>query len=72
MESNLKDEKDAVRQYNEAARVCDEAKDDGSRELFKGMIQGEERHVEYLEAKLRSIEEMGIASYLSQQSHAGT
>jgi bacterioferritin len=66
MEINLKDEQDAVRQYNEAVRVCEQAKDDGSRSLFKHMIQDEERHVEYLEAQLHSIKEMGIANYLSQ------
>src|SRR5450755_2838200 len=35
MEINLKDEQDAVRQYNLAAKVCVEAKDDGSRALFQ-------------------------------------
>ena len=70
MEINLKDERDAVRQYNDAVRVCSEANDDGSRELFKGMIEDEERHVEYLEAQLHSIKEMGIANYLSQHLYA--
>ncbi len=67
MEINLKDEKDAVRQYNGAIKVCVEAKDDGSRVLFEHMIKDEERHVDYLEAQLHSIKEMGIANYLSQQ-----
>jgi bacterioferritin len=67
MEINLKDEQDAVRQYNAAVKVCVEAKDDGSRALFERMIKDEERHVDYLEAQLHSIKEMGIANYLSQQ-----
>jgi bacterioferritin len=69
MEINLKDEQDAVRQYNEAARVCVEANDDGSRALFERMIKDEDRHVDYLEAQLHSIKEMGIANYLSQHLH---
>lgn len=69
IEINLKDEQDAVRQYNLAARVCVEAKDDGSRALFQRMIIDEERHVDYLEAQLHSIREMGIANYLAQHLH---
>ncbi len=67
MDINLKDELDAVRQYNAAVKVCVETKDDGSRALFERMIKDEERHVDYLEAQLYSIKEMGIANYLSQQ-----
>jgi bacterioferritin len=67
MEINLKDEQDAVRQYNAAIKVCVEAKDDGSRVQFEHMIKDEESHVDYLEAQLHSIKEVGIALYLSQQ-----
>ena len=67
LEINLKDELDAVRQYNQAMKVCVEAKDDGSKVLFERMIHDEERHADFLEAQLHSIEEMGIANYLSQQ-----
>ncbi len=67
MEINLEDERDAVRQYNNAVKVCMEASDDGSRSLFRSMIQDEESHVEYLEAQLDAIKEMGIANYLAQQ-----
>jgi len=67
LEIDLKDEQDAVRQYNAAVKVCVEAKDDGSKALFERMIQDEERHVDYLEAQLHSIKEMGIGNYLSQQ-----
>jgi len=67
MEIDLKDELDAVRQYNEAVRICVAAGDDGSRALFERMILDEERHADFLEAQLHSIEEMGIANYLSQQ-----
>ncbi len=69
MEINLKDETDAVRQYNEAVKVCVEARDDGSRELFEKMIKDEEGHVEYLEAQIHSIQELGIGNYLSQHLH---
>lgn len=71
MEINLKDETDAVRQYNDAVKVCVEAKDEGSKALFERMIGDEERHADFLEAQLHSIKEMGIANYLSQQIESG-
>ncbi len=67
LEIDLKDELDAVHQYNQAVKVCVEAKDDGSKVLFERMIHDEERHADFLEAQLHSIEEMGFANYLSQQ-----
>ena len=66
-EIDLKDEHVAVRDYNEAIKVCVESKDDGSRELFKALIQDEEKHVDFLEQQLHSIKEMGIANYLTEQ-----
>ncbi|MGO9085905.1 MAG: bacterioferritin [Candidatus Sulfotelmatobacter sp.] len=67
LDIDLKDELDAVRQYNDAVKVCAEAKDDGSKSLFEGMIRDEERHADFLEAQLHAIKEMGIANYLSHQ-----
>jgi bacterioferritin len=67
MDINLEDEHNAVRQYNDAVKVCIDERDDGSRVLFEKMIQDEERHVDYLEAQIHSIKEMGIANYLAQQ-----
>jgi len=71
LDIDLKDELDAVRQYNDAVKVCAEAKDDGSKSLFERMIRDEERHADFLEAQLHAIEEMGIANYLSQQIGGG-
>jgi bacterioferritin len=64
---DLEDEHEAVRQYNKSIAVCVDARDEGSRDLFKKLIQDEERHVDFLEAQLHSIEEMGIANYLSER-----
>jgi len=71
IEIDLKDELDAIRQYNEAVRICVEAKDEGSKTLFDGMIRDEERHADFLEAQLHAIKEMGIANYLAQQLGGG-
>jgi len=70
LEADLKDEKDAVVQYNAAINVCVESGDNGSRELFERMVKDEERHTDILESQLHSIEEMGIQNYLAQQLHS--
>lgn len=67
IEIDLKDELDAVRQYNEAVKVCAGAKDEGSKALFERMIGDEERHADFLEAQLHLIKEMGVANYLANQ-----
>jgi bacterioferritin len=67
LEIDLADELDAVKEYNEAVRICREANDDGTRSLFESMIKDEERHADFLEAQLHAVEEMGIEIYLSNQ-----
>jgi len=67
LQVDLNAELDAVKQYNASARVCVEAADNSSRELFEKMIQDEEQHTDFLEAQLSMIQEVGIENYLSQQ-----
>ena len=67
LEIDLKDEVEASEQYNNAVKICTAAVDDGSKKLFEKKIQDEEHHVDFLEAQLHSIQEMGIANYLSEQ-----
>jgi bacterioferritin len=69
LEIDLKDERDASKQYNKAVEVCVDSGDNGSRELFEKMIKDEEAHVEFLEAQLQAVQDMGIANYLSEQLH---
>ncbi len=69
-EINLKDELEAVREYNEAVDACTKAGDDGSRALFERTLKDEERHADFLESQLHAIKEMGIGPYLAQQMGA--
>jgi bacterioferritin len=68
LEIDLEDELANVRDYNQAILICRDAKDDGSREIFTATLEDEERHVDFLEALLHSISEMGIANFLQQMS----
>ena len=71
LQLDYEDEEEAVKEYNAAAKMCREAGDNGSKELFDSMITDEERHADFLEAQLHSIKEMGVGVYLAQQMKAG-
>jgi bacterioferritin len=43
--------------------------DNGSRDLFEKILVDEEEHVDWLEAQLFMIKEVGIENYLSKQMH---
>ena len=67
IEADLKLEVNAVAMYNKAIRVAREAGDDQSRELFSTLLKDEEEHVDWLEAQLHQITEMGYERYLTLQ-----
>jgi bacterioferritin len=69
--ADLKLEIGAVAMYNEAARIAVEEKDHGSRDLFIKLLKDEEDHVDWLEAQLHQIEEMGYERYLTTQTTKG-
>ena len=67
LESDLKLELDAVEMYNEAIKVAREEGDDASRELFARLLKDEEGHVDWLEAQVYQINEIGYERDLTQQ-----
>jgi bacterioferritin len=67
LESDLGLEIGAVRSYNEAIAASREAGDNTSRDLFERLLKDEEGHVDWLEAQLHQIGEVGYERYLSQQ-----
>lgn len=67
LESDLKLEVEAVEMYNKSVEVAREAGDNASRELFEKLLKDEEEHVDWLEAQLHQIKEIGYERYLSQQ-----
>lgn len=66
--ADLKLEVNAVAMYNKAVQVSREAGDDQSRELFSILLKDEELHVDWLEAQMHQIKEMGYERYLSLQT----
>jgi len=67
LQSDLKLEINAVGMYNNAVKVCREEGDNASRELFERLLKNEEEHVDWLEAQLHQIKELGYERYLTQQ-----
>jgi len=67
IESDLHLEVDAVGMYNRAIQTAREEADNASRELFERLLKDEEAHVDWLEAQLYQIGEIGYERYLSQQ-----
>ena len=66
--SDLNLELGAEAMYNEAARLAAEEKDNGSRDLFVRLLKDEETHVDWLEAQLHKIKELGYERYLTTQT----
>lgn len=67
--NDLQLEYEAVKRLNEGIKTCDAHGDGGSRELLEHILVDEEGHIDWLEAQLHAIEEMGIENYLAQQLH---
>jgi bacterioferritin len=68
IEADLKLEISAVAQYNAAVQIATEHKDNGSRDLLVILLKDEESHVDWLEAQVHQIKEMGYERYLTMQT----
>ena len=67
LESDLHLEVEAVGMYNNAVKISRDEGDNASRELFERLLKDEEAHVDWLEAQLHQIQELGYERYLTQQ-----
>lgn len=66
---DLKLEQMAHKDLKAAIADCEKLSDYVSRDLFKGILESEEEHIDYLETQLSLIERVGIQNYC--QSHMG-
>ncbi len=60
-------EQGAIKAYNDGIRLAVEVGDNGSRSLLESILHDEEDHIDWLEAQLDQIEQMGLSTYLSEQ-----
>ena len=69
LENDLKAEFGAIKSYNDAVKLARAEGDNGSAELFTANLRDEEEHIDWLEAQLSQIKEIGYERYLSMQLH---
>ena len=60
-------EMEAIPRLNDGIKQCRDAGDNGTEDLLVHILTSEESHVDWLEAQLAQIAQMGEANYLAQQ-----
>ena len=65
--NDLMSELGAVESYNDGIKLATEVGDNGTRELLEDILKDEEEHVDWLEAQLDQIKQMGVGNYLVEQ-----
>jgi bacterioferritin len=60
-------EEGAIKAYNDGIRLAVDVGDNGTRELFESILKDEEDHIDWLEAQLDQVKQMGIQIYLVEQ-----
>lgn len=68
LKNDLNAELDAVKSYNHGIRFAVEQGDNGTRELLEVILTDEEDHVNWIEAQLTQINQMGVQNYLVEQT----
>lgn len=58
---------DALPRLNSGIEICRELGDNNSRHLLEEILEEEEEHVDWIEAQLAQIEQVGLQNYLAQQ-----
>lgn len=60
-------EMDAVERLNKGIEVCREAGDNGSRILLEEILESEEEHIDWIEAQISLVAQVGEKNYLAAQ-----
>lgn len=60
-------EMEAVERLNKGIVVCNDAGDNNSRHLLEDILKEEEEHIDWIEAQLTLVEQVGIQNYLAEQ-----
>jgi len=66
---DLELELEARKRLNEGIALCRDQGDNGTRELLEGILRDEEEGIDWLEAQLHIVEEVGKERYLAEQIH---
>jgi bacterioferritin len=69
LKNDLGVENVALELLNRGIQLCREEGDNGSEDLLTRILVSEEAHVDWLEAQLELVKQVGAENYLSQQIH---
>lgn len=67
LKSDCSEEMNAIKAYNAAIKESVDAHDNGTREMLESILKDEEEHLDWLEAQLDQIKQMGLQNYLLGQ-----
>lgn len=67
LKSDWEAENGAIKTYNEDINFAMEVADGGTRELLEDILEDEEKHIDWLEAQLDLIDQVGLKDYLAEQ-----
>jgi bacterioferritin len=60
-------EEGAIKGYNESIKVAVELGDNGTRDMLTAILKDEEEHIDWIEAQLDQINQVGVQNYLVEQ-----
>lgn len=66
-QNDLQAEYEADRAYNETIKLAVEVGDNVTKVLLEEILKDEEEHIDWLEAQLDQIKQMGLQNYLTEQ-----
>jgi bacterioferritin len=67
LNNDLEVEYSAVERLNRGIEITIKHKDNGTRELLEKILISEEEHIDWIEAQISIIKDIGVSNYLSQQ-----
>ena len=67
MKVDLALEIDAVKRLNAGIEACRAADDNNTRHLLEEILEDEEEHIDWIEAQIALIEQVGVQNYLAEQ-----
>ena len=71
LRSDLELEMDSRADLLEAISACERVRDFASREVLTGILEGEEKHIDWIETQLDLINKVGLENYLQRQIESG-
>lgn len=61
LQTDIKLEEEAIKMYNDSAKMCGEENDHTSKKLFEELLEDEEEHIDEFQQMLDHVEKLGAA-----------